>query len=367
MTTTFDSVKEESLPSEFYSSEEIFQNELERIFYSNWIMVCHQSELQNFGDSRVVNVGSKSAIVVNSGSGKFRAFYNVCRHRGSSILEGRTTLKVFQCPYHGWTYNLDGRLVGAPLMERTLDFQKEDYSLFDVRLETWGGFIWINLSNERPASLQTFLGDFGTKFDRYSTESLRWVGSVGVYDAHANWKAVVENANECYHCPLIHPETIGPYYLQHLPFDSSEIDGPYTILYWDNASEAAPESYRSKDDGGDFFKHLTTDDLRRMYIAQVFPNAQFFFSPDRLYTFQVWPLDSRKSLITCDMYFQAFNHSDPTESMTWVDFINRQDLKLLELHQKGLDSKVFRGGRFSYLEKPVQEFQKLYKKFYGLS
>jgi phenylpropionate dioxygenase-like ring-hydroxylating dioxygenase large terminal subunit len=253
--------------------------------------------------------------------------------------------------------------LAAPQMERTVDFEKEDFPLYEVRMEKWGGFVWINL-NPKAEPLRKYLGDLPEKFDKYSTESLQFFGTIGTYKVEANWKATVENANECYHCPLVHPETIGPHYLEHIPLDNSKIHGPYTILYWENSTKGLPEGYRFES-LPENLSGLTEEDKRRLYIVQVFSNTQLYFSPDRVTTFQVWPDGPHRSLITSQMYIQDFVDIDEEkrkaieESIKWNDFINNQDIPLLEKQQKGLDSGVFEGGRFSALEGPVFGFQRL--------
>ena len=140
----------------------MFALELERIFYKKWLVICHESQFKNAGATVVKNIGRKSILIIKGDDGKLRAFHNVCRHRGAKLLLESNTVRAIQCPYHAWTYKLDGALIGCPDMDTYFDdgsFQKADYPLYPVKLEMWGGFVWINLRSEFTAS-SILLGRF---------------------------------------------------------------------------------------------------------------------------------------------------------------------------------------------------------------
>ena len=184
----------------------MYELELEQIFYKRWLAICHSSKFAKPGDVEIRNIGRKSIMIIKGDDGKLRAFHNVCRHRGARLLDESKNVRAIHCPYHAWTYKLDGTLIGCPDMDTYPDdgsFSRDEYPLYPVKLEMWGGFVWINLDPE-SLPLLSYLGDFTERFDRYQTENLRWVATVGTYDVGCNWKSMLENFNECYHCPAVH-------------------------------------------------------------------------------------------------------------------------------------------------------------------
>ena len=260
----------------------MFALELERIFYKKWLVICHESQFKNAGATVVKNIGKKSILIIKGDDGKLRAFHNVCRHRGAKLLLESNTVRAIQCPYHAWTYKLDGTLIGCPDMDTYFDdssFQKADYPLYPVKLEMWGGFVWINMDpNSQP--LRSYLGDFPAKFEKYDTEKLRWAATQGHYDVECNWKSMLENFNECYHCPAVHPETLKPYYRDFKPADSSKIEGPYVMLQWKDCPwDGAPLDENKRDN-----LNLSQEERRTQWLPLVFPNFQFTFTPNWVMT-----------------------------------------------------------------------------------
>src|SRR5213078_3559676 len=140
-----------TLPQHYFVSPEIFAEELRKIFATNWVLVGHQSQLAELGDYFLAEVAGESLIVTKDQRSTIRAFYNVCRHRGARLCEEQNGhAAAIQCPYHAWTYALDGRLLGAPHMDETPGFNKADYPLHRVNLGVWEGFIFVNLTNSGP-------------------------------------------------------------------------------------------------------------------------------------------------------------------------------------------------------------------------
>ena len=196
-----------ALEQAFYGDEDIFKLDLERIVSKQWLYVDHASRLPNTGDYIVFRVGHVEIIVARDETGAINAFYNVCRHRGNRLCtgaSGRFKGGALTCRYHGWTYALDGKLIATPNMVEADRFRKEDFSLYPVAAHLWEGFIFINLSSE-PEPFAPDLGKVGPKLPRYNLSNLR-LGYRKVYDIKANWKLVIENNVECYHCPGVHPE-----------------------------------------------------------------------------------------------------------------------------------------------------------------
>src|SRR6266566_316432 len=202
-----------TLPGRYYYDPAIYEREQERIFASMWVCVGRAEALAGAGAYRTVLIGRESIIVVRNRDGSLQAFFNVCRHRGARLCtQAVGHLKgSIQCRYHAWTYGLDGRLIGAPNVLNMDDFDRAAFGLLPVALEVWEELIWLNLADApTPIADQVdgpIVERFGsyTPFTRYGLGELR-TGKTIEYDVRANWKLVLENFMECYHCGPMHPE-----------------------------------------------------------------------------------------------------------------------------------------------------------------
>jgi Rieske 2Fe-2S family protein len=195
----------ETLPGRCYTDPRWFDAEMDRIFAAMWIHVGRLESIARRGDFLRCEVAGASVLVVGDGNGGARAFHNVCRHRGTRLCDALTGTFAgsIQCPYHAWTYNLDGRLIGAPLMDDVTGFDRSDYPLHGVACDVWDGHVFINLATPAP-SLTSQLRDLPARFAPWNMGELRMVRRVE-YHVNANWKLIVQNYNECLHCPIIHP------------------------------------------------------------------------------------------------------------------------------------------------------------------
>ncbi len=213
-----------TLDRRYFVSPQVFVEEQEKIFRRHWVCVGHQSQLADGGSYFVQEVAGESLIVARDKSGVIRGFYNVCRHRGTRLCEETSgQCSAIQCPYHAWTYALDGRLIGSPHMDEVPGFDKSDYSLHEVSLELWEGFVFVSLSDD-PIPLQELFAPLKDKFQDWNLPNLRSAKRIE-YDVAANWKLIFENYSECYHCPLVHPALS-----KVSPYDSAENDlseGPF--------------------------------------------------------------------------------------------------------------------------------------------
>ena len=192
-----------SLEQRFYTDPEIYQLELDCIVMRNWTFAGHQSQLPEAGDFKVFNIANESAIIVRSQGGEIKAFANVCRHRGSHVcLEKSGNTRKFECPYHGWIYDTDGKLLAARNMPDSFD--KADFGLHDVSVEVVHGLIFISFCSD-PPSLKGAQRDLAEPMAMFDFENLKVAGQK-TYPIAANWKLAVENYQECYHCATSHPE-----------------------------------------------------------------------------------------------------------------------------------------------------------------
>ena len=340
----------QTLPQRYLISQELLAKEKERIFSAQWLCVGHQSRIPNAGDYFTQEVVGESLIILRDRAGDLRGFYNVCRHRGTRLCEassgqGRETIR---CPYHGWTYSLDGRLIGAPHMEETAGFDKAHYSLHAVGLELWEGFIFVNLAKE-PSPLQTVFAPLRGKFAHWNLPKLRSARRIE-YDVRANWKLIFENYSECYHCPLIHPA------LSKLtPYDSAENDlcqGPFLggFMRITKGESLTMSGKTCALPVGD----VRSDDLHRVFYYSIFPNMLLSMHPDYVMVHQIWPQSPERVSILCDWLFHpdAFAHPDfrPNDAVEFWDMTNRQDWHVCELSQQGIASRAYAPGPYSARE-----------------
>jgi glycine betaine catabolism A len=335
-----------TLPQRYFVSPEIFAGELEKIFSRRWVLVGHLSQIAKAGDYFVQEVAGESLIIAHDQKGTLRAFYNVCRHRGTRLCEERSGHSAtIQCPYHAWTYALDGRLVGAPHMDKVRGFAKDEYSLASINLSLWNGFIFVNLADE-PTPLEEVFAPLAGKFTHWNLPMLRSAKRIE-YDVRANWKLIFENYSECYHCPGVHPA------LQKLtPYDQAENDlceGPFlggfmpitkgkSLTMTGNAC-ALPV--------GD----IQADDFHRVFYYSIFPNMLLSMHPDYVMVHQLWPRSPEQTLILCDWLFHpdAFDRPDfhPEDASDFWDMTNRQDWHVCELSQLGIASRAYKPGPYS--------------------
>lgn len=192
-----------SLDGRFYTDPEIFSLEMDRILTRNWVLAGHVSQLANEGDYRLVPWANESAMIVRGKDGQIRAFANVCRHRGSLLcLQATGQARKFVCPYHGWTYDLSGRLISARAMPD--DFCKEEHGLIPLPLQVLGGMLFVCFG-DKPPSLSDAARELAEPLDWFGFDRLK-VAAEKVYPIDANWKLAIENYQECYHCATSHPE-----------------------------------------------------------------------------------------------------------------------------------------------------------------
>ncbi len=335
-----------TLPQPYFVSAEVFAKEQATIFSAEWVYVGHQSQIAASGDYFVQEVAGESLIVVRDQQGTIRGFYNVCRHRGTRLCEEpRGHAGAIQCPYHAWTYALNGRLIGAPQMESAPGFDKADYSLAAVNLALWEGFIFVNLAS-RPTALKEIFAPLQGKFTHWNLPQLRSAKRVE-YDVNANWKLIFENYSECYHCPGVHPMLS-----KVSPYDSAENDlceGPFLggfMAITEGASLTMSGNACARPVGD-----IGSEDHARVFYYSIFPNMLLSMHPDYVMVHQVWPLSPERTRIVCDWFFHpdAFDRADfhPEDAVEFWDVTNKQDWHVCELSQQGIASRAYTPGPYS--------------------
>jgi Rieske 2Fe-2S family protein len=333
-----------TLAQKYFISPEIFAQEQEKIFSKHWVLVGHQSQLAEAGDYFVAEVASESLIIIRDKGGEVHGFYNVCRHRGTRLREDRSGhLSAIQCPYHAWTYGLDGRLIGAPHMDQVPDFDKADYSLHAVNLALWEGLIFVNLA-ESPTPMEEWFAPLNGKFWHWNMSILRPAKRIE-YDVKANWKLMFENYSECYHCPGVHPMLS-----KVSPYDSAENDlteGPFLGGFM-KINKGAGLTMSGKACALPVGK---IENLQEVYYYSILPNMLLSLHPEYVMVHQLWPKSPERTLIVCDWFFHpdAFHRADfkPEDAIEFWDMTNRQDWHVCELSQQGIASRAYEPGPYS--------------------
>lgn len=353
-----------TLPQRYFVDRAVFAEEAEKVFARQWICVGHQSQLGRAGDYFVQEVAGESLVMVRDRSGVIHGFYNVCRHRGTRLREEASGhCAAIQCPYHAWTYALDGGLVGAPHIENVAGFDKADYSLHAVKLGLWEGFIFVSLV-EAPLPLEQVFAPLAAKFSHWNLPLLRSAKRIE-YDVRANWKLIFENYSECYHCPLVHPALS-----KVSPYDSAENDlseGPFLggFMAITKGSSLTMTGNACALPLGD----IKGDDHARVYYYSLFPNLLLSLHPDYAMVHQIWPQSPERTRILCDWFFhpEAFEREDfhPEDAVEFWDMTNRQDWHVCELSQLGIASRAYTPGPYSSRESIPAAWDREYLRHVG--
>jgi len=341
---------EKSLPSEYYLSEEIFERERERIFSREWFCAGRADTLPTPGEVRVLDLLGESILVARTGDGNLAAHYNVCRHRGARLCTADTATATIRCPYHAWTYGLDGKLLGAPFLNQDPALHKEDFSLHPVGIELWGGFFFLNLWPAGPVarSFAAALGPIPERLGRYPLASLATARSIA-YDVAANWKVVAENYNECYHCAGVHPELceVVPAFKEG---GGAGLDWEHGIPHRDGAFTFTRNGTTTRDP----FVGLSEEEKIRHKGELVYPNLFLSLSPDHVAAFRLTPEGPGRTRVVCDFLFDPAEMArpgfDPSDAVEFWDLINRQDWAICEEVQRGMGSRMHRFGYYAPME-----------------
>jgi Rieske 2Fe-2S family protein len=351
------------LPGRAYQEAGIFAWERAEILRRDWVMVAREEDVPEPGSYQLVTLDGEDLIIVHGRDHALRAFHNVCRHRGTAVAEEACGKVVrFQCPYHAWIYDLDGSLVRAKHTEDLEDFSHERFSLAPVRLDTWQGFVFLNLDPE-AAPLAAQLGDLARHLGRFDFRSLRSAKRIE-YDVAANWKFIAENYSECYHCPGLHP------HLNHLtPYDVGEEydpDGAWQGGYMeliDGAETMALDGGQGSRRGRPAMAGMTAQDERRIDYYLLWPTTFLSIHPDYLLVHRLIPQGPDRTLVTCDWLFEpstiALPGFDPSDAVAFWDLTNTQDWHVCELQQRGTRSSTWVAGRYSNQEAPVHNFDRM--------
>ncbi len=335
-----------TLPGRDYYDPRVWNAEHESIFCGTWFCLGREEEVANPGDFLVREAGDESVVLARSKEGALRAFYNSCAHRGTRLCDERGNLKsgVIKCPYHAWTYDLDGNLVGTPNVHEEEGFDRSKYPLHQMRVQAWEGFVFVNMSQD-PEDLLDMLADDPWdpfQFERYHIEDLR-SGTQLVYEVEANWKILLENYNECLHCPSVHPELI-----QLIPIYKKGIVEQKEGWAGNSMAEGAVTLTSSGTSNRPTFPDLDELDEHTYYGTHVFPNLLLNMHSDCVMYYLLLPRTPTHTTVISDFLFEpgtiAASDFDPADIREFWDMVSRQDWAICEREQIGVRSRAYRDG-----------------------
>lgn len=345
------------LPPRVFHDQDVFDYEQSAWFAGGWVSAGREEDVLRPGQYFLAPIAGENIIIARGNDGELRGFYNVCRHRGATIVDEESgTLPRFQCPYHAWVYDLEGRLKQPRHTELLVDFDPAEWGLIPVRVDAWQGIVFVDLSGSAEP-LTDFLGDIVHEFARFDLGALRRARRID-YDVKANWKALVENFQECYHCPGVHPQLnrITPYNSgSYLPSDGATMNS-----YMDVLPEFETLSMTGAADGRPPIPGMSDDDFKRIYYSVIWPNQLYSLHPDYLMLHWVTPIAPGRTIVRCEWYFDPREMAkldfNPSEAIEFWDLTNRQDWHVCELQQQGTKSRAYTQGRYSAMESSVHGF-----------
>ncbi len=346
-----------TLPSAAYTSPEVLAWENANLWQSTWICVGRLEELVAPRQVRAVELGEESVLLVRDEAGDLRAFSNVCRHRGHELapVGDAIDVRLIRCPYHAWTYRLDGSLRAAPTFTQSPAFDMGEFPLISIGVDVLGGWVFVDLSGSAP-SLASHFGNLAEIISDYEPERLVTAASHS-YEVKANWKVIVENYNECYHCSNIHPELC-----EVTPPDSGYDHIP-TGMWLGGTMDLKEHAVTMSLDGssqGVNFRKIGDEQARHIWYVTVAPNLLLSLHPDYVMTHRLTPIDVDRTFIECSWLFppEAFDlpDFDPSYATDFWDITNREDWSACEGVQRGMRNRGYRPGPLSRWEGTVYQF-----------
>ncbi len=356
-----------TLPARFYTSAEVFELETQRVFETHWQCVGRSSQCAEAGQSILVDVENESLIVVRDEDGTLRCFFNVCRHRGTRLCEtdGEQFRKSITCPYHAWSYGLDGACTAAPNMSEVEGFEKSEWGLKQTSVAECQGFIFVNLA-DNPPPIETALGPLASRLDDWNVAELVPAARLE-YRIAANWKMLFQNYNECYHCPRVHPALNAMSSFETAANDIDEgpvLGGPMRLA--DGTGSMTTDGTAC----AAVLPSLDEGDARRVYYFTVFPTLFISPHPDFVLVHRVERCSPVASRIVCEFLFHpaaiAEPNFDPTPAVEFWDETNKQDWHVCELSQQGVSSRAYEPGPYSNLECTLAAFDRHYLDVIGV-
>ncbi len=348
-----------ALPGPYYTDDAHWKREVDHVLLREWFCA---GRLTTWGleDGRrdrlaVVDVVGESVLVTRDRDGVLRAFFNVCRHRGAQVVSvepdtgppAPCRAVALRCRYHSWTYDLSGRLLRAPHTDAITDFAADEFGLSEIAAAAWGGFLFIRLAGAAGPTLIDSLGAMPDRVSRYPLVDLV-VGTTLSYDLRANYKVVLENYNECYHCAGVHPELVR--LVPAFGHGGADLDWDDGIPHRDGAWTFTVSGTSTRAP----FAGLDAHEQVRHKGELVYPNLMLSLSAEHVAAFTLWPISASRTRIVCDLLFAADEVSrdsfDPSDVADFWDLVNRQDWAICASVQRGMSSRGFTTGWYAPME-----------------
>lgn len=342
-----------AMPPSVYTSTDFLEQELAQIFAKEWICVGRSSDIANPGDYMTHEIAGQPVVVVRDKSGEIRALSNVCLHRMSTIVEGTGNKRLLVCPYHAWSYDLEGKLRGAPFMTQTTGFCKEDYKLPQFRCEEWLGWVYVTLDQDRP-SLASQLGELEAMIAHYQVQDyVACFRETHVWDT--NWKVLAENFMESYHLPVCHAGTVGG----HSKLEEMECPpGLKAFNYHWITKEASLAMGNAHPDN----TRLEGDWRKTTALITLYPSHLITLTPGYFWYLSLHPKGTGQVSITFGGGLAPEFMADPKADeyvktlKALLDEVNLEDRGCTEKVFKGLNAAAAKPGHLSYLERPIYDF-----------
>ncbi|MBA3896516.1 MAG: aromatic ring-hydroxylating dioxygenase subunit alpha [Sphingomonadaceae bacterium] len=347
------------LPGWVYRDDDAFEAERVRIFRRSWQIICHISDIPKPGDWQSLIVMHEPIVAVRGNDGAVRAFANVCRHRGARILDGASgCARKLICPYHAWTYELDGRLSGVPMRADYPALDPREHSLVEYHVEIWRGFVFVAIERP-PASVADMMVPHEAEVAHYRFEDMRAIGRVTERPRPANWKNISENYSDGLHIPVAHPglkRVFGPNYAVGTSEWVDRLGGPLVADPRESASERAYRTMLPE------VAYLQADRQRTWVYFKLWPNTALDIYPDQIDFMQFLPLSPGETMIR----EIAYAIPDDRREMKAARYLNwrinrqvsREDSGLVERVQRGMQSASFERGPLGESEVCLRQFAK---------
>ena len=342
------------LPGFCYTRADWYEREVEQILFKEWICVGRTEQIEKPGDYFTERVAGEPVLVVRDERNVIRAHLAICRHRGTELVSGTGNRKAFSCPYHSWTYGLDGCLRATPgnpkPMETAENFRKEDNGLIPLKAETWGGFIFINFDPDSKPLL-THLGELPERFGNHRLEEMRH-GRRWDLEGPFNWKMYIENAREGYHLPTVHRSLW--HADQPVPqWSPVATKGNYLAMYsngalWSPKKRVLPE-----------IEGLSEKEREGTYALTIFPTLLLNLMPTHIAYVRLFPDGAERTRISIQVCFlkSTLDRHDfeqlAAPIYAAVDAFQPQDMDIGPVAQRGLRSRFYDGGRYSPVGEPL--------------
>jgi len=353
-----------SLPGWLYFDPEFFEAEKKAFLRSAPQVVCHESEIAEPGEWRSIEYLGESVIVIRGDDGEVRAFSNVCRHRGSRLVDGtRGCAKVLTCPYHAWSYARDGRLVGVPHRNEYPGLKTEEFGLVPVALEKWHGFLFVTLEPGTP-SVAEMMAPYEHEVAHYRFEQLRAIGRVTLRPRPLNWKTIADNYSDHLHIPVGHPgltRLFGRNYRIEAQEHVDRMEGDLSEKESASPSERAYQRLLPR------VEHLPESHQRKWLYYKLFPNVAFDIYPDQVDFMQFLPVSATETVIREISYALPDQRPEmrAARHLNWRinRRVNAEDTELITRVQLGMQSASYKAGPLGTSEVCLRSFARKLRKF----